>query len=65
MLPWTEFGTKVRVAVVQKNMTLPQVAKKVGISYAYLYDILHGYRDGKRHIKKIIEAVGLEESSRG
>ncbi|HDH5699490.1 TPA: helix-turn-helix transcriptional regulator [Staphylococcus aureus] len=41
----TEFGMKVRMELLRRNITNKQLADMLGISSAYLSDILRGRRD--------------------
>ena len=50
----TEFGMKVRMELLKRNITNKQLADMLGISSAYLSDILRGRRDAfeqKTHCK--------------
>ncbi|MFO3691418.1 XRE family transcriptional regulator [Staphylococcus felis] len=54
----TEFGLKVRTELLKRNMTNKSLADMLGISGAYLSDILRGRRDAteqKERIKKLLE----------
>ena len=54
----TEFGMKVRMELLKRNITNKQLADMLGISNAYLSDILRGRRDAfaqKKKKKKILE----------
>lgn len=54
----TKFGLKVRTELLKRNITNKQLADMLGISGAYLSDILRGRRDAfeqKKSIAKILE----------
>ena len=53
---------KIRAELRKRKMTFGELAKMVGISGAYLSDILNGKRDGKRaqeHIETIKEMLNI------
>lgn len=53
---------KIRAELRKRKMTFGELAKMVGISGAYLSDILNGKRDGKKaqeHIKTIKEMLNI------
>jgi transcriptional regulator with XRE-family HTH domain len=54
------FGVAVRAALLAKGITNTELAKKLGISGAYLGDIFRGVRAGRPQRKKILEIVGLD-----
>lgn len=57
-MPTTEFGLKVRTELLKRNMSSKQLADMLGISGAYMSDILRGRRDAfeqKKRIAKILE----------
>lgn len=55
-----ELGAKVRSEMFKRNMKQKQLADLLGISSAYLSDIINGRKDGPKaqehieHIKKIL-----------
>ncbi|OFI46722.1 helix-turn-helix domain-containing protein [Floricoccus penangensis] len=54
---------KVRVALVRKNMTQSDLAKILGISGAYLSDILNGRRKSEKQIELIKKALNIEDDN--
>lgn len=53
----TEFGIKVKVKLAERNMTMSDLAKELGISSPYLSDIIYGRRKAtkqKEFIKKVL-----------
>lgn len=53
---------KIRAELRKRKMTFGELAKMVGISGAYLSDILNGKRDGKKaqeHIETIKEMLNI------
>jgi len=55
----SEFEKEVRKALIDRDMSLSDLAEKLGISLSYLYDIFKGSRKGEEQKKKIIELLGL------
>jgi len=56
-----DLGVQVRSELFKRKMNQQDLAKMVGISSAYLSDIIRGKKDGKkaqehiRHIRKILD----------
>lgn len=53
---------KIRAELRKRKMTFGELAKMIGISGAYLSDILNGKRDGKKaqeHIETIKEMLNI------
>ena len=55
-----KFEILVKTALIKKNMTLTELANKIGISVSYLSDIVRGNRQGISHKKKICEILGIK-----
>ncbi|HHX7185470.1 helix-turn-helix domain-containing protein [Bacillus thuringiensis] len=58
-----EFGMKVRATLFAKNMQQKELAKLLGISGAYLSDILRDKREAKNVRVKIIKILDMKEVS--
>lgn len=56
----TPFGKEVEKALIDRDMTKSELAKKLGITQAYLTDILKGTREGTERKKQIAEYLGLD-----
>lgn len=55
------FTGAVKAAMQQANMRTPEVAKKAGISYQYLHDLLSGERRwNEETMNKVCEALNLQ-----
>lgn len=54
------FGVAVKAALLAKGITNTDLAKKLGVSNAYIGDIFRGVRTGKPQRKKILEIAGLD-----
>ena len=64
MSNYSEFGLKVRSALLQREVTMTTLARKVGITPAYLSEILkgtRGKRTGEKYKSKIYEILGITE----
>ena len=57
----TEFGLKVRSELLRRNITNKQLAEMLGISGAYLSDILRGRRDAVEQKKRIAKILDIKE----
>lgn len=57
----TEFGMKVRMELLKRNITNKQLADMLGISSAYLSDILRGCRDAFEQKKRIAKILEIKE----
>ncbi|CAM4359689.1 transcriptional regulator [Bacillus manliponensis] len=57
-----EFGMKVRATLFAKNMQQKELANLLGISSAYLSDILRDKREGKNVREKIIKLLDMKEA---
>lgn len=56
----TDFGVSVRTELLIRGITLTEFAKTLGISTAYLSDILRGRRDAKEQKQRIAKLLDLE-----
>lgn len=56
-----DFGLLVRGELFKRGMTHRQLADTLGISAAYLSDILNGRRDAPEQRKKIIKLLNIKE----
>jgi predicted transcriptional regulator len=55
-----DFEKTVRKALIDKDMTLSNLAEQLGISLAYLYDILKSSRKAEHQKKRIAELLNFE-----
>lgn len=60
----TEFGLKVRTELLKRNMSSKQLADMLGISPAYMSDILRGRRDAFEQKKRIAKILEIKEVSK-
>lgn len=56
----TDFGIKVRTELLKRELTLTELAAELGISLAYLSDILRGRRDATEQKQRIAKLLDLE-----
>lgn len=57
-----KFGIEVRNQLFKVKMTQSELAKRIGISDAYLSDIIRGKKDGTKaqeHIRRIKKVLGI------
>lgn len=59
MAKYTSFGLKVKIALLERDMSIPDLAQQIGTSRQYLADILKGARPGKRYRPIICEFLGI------
>ena len=57
---YTEFGLEARRVMLLKNIKMTDIAKALGVSVAYVSDILRGSRLGKKHKPLIAEMLGID-----
>lgn len=56
-----DFKIKVRVELMKRNKTMKWLAEELGISLAYLSDIINDNRKAEHYRTKIIEILNLED----
>lgn len=59
MTNYSDFGLKVRVKLLETGKSLSSLASDIGISPAYLSDILKGSRKGLKYKKKISNLLDI------
>lgn len=57
----SEFEKQVRHALIDKNMSLTDLADVLGISVSYVYEIIKGTRKAEDQKVRIREYLGLTE----
>lgn len=60
-MPDTDFEIEVKVALIRKRITQNEFAKELGITNAYLSDILRGNRKGGKYKELIKEKLNIKE----
>lgn len=60
MEKYSEFGAEARKIMLQKGITLKDIAEKLNVSAPYVSDILRGNRKGEKQKPIIAEMLGLE-----
>ncbi|MCY7565602.1 helix-turn-helix transcriptional regulator [Bacillus safensis] len=58
-----DFGKRVKTWLILNDMQQKDLAKILNISNAYLSDILHGKREGKKVREKIVKILDMKEVS--
>jgi predicted transcriptional regulator len=59
--PMNDFEKNVRIALIEKGMTLKDLTEQVGISTCYIYDILSGARSAQNIRARIAEILELND----
>nr|WP_308742068.1 helix-turn-helix transcriptional regulator [uncultured Anaerocolumna sp.] len=57
----TSFEKNVRKALIDRDMTLSDLAEQLGISLTYLYDIFKNSRKAVHQRKRIIQILELKD----
>lgn len=60
----TPFGLKVKKRLIEKNMTVSDLARILGINRSFLSQMLYGNKKGTEYIPAICEALDIKESKR-
>jgi transcriptional regulator with XRE-family HTH domain len=56
----SDFEKQVRIALIQQEKTLTNLATEMGISVSYLYELLKGTRTAEDQKQKIKNLLGLD-----
>jgi len=59
-LNYTTFGKEAKKIMIDKGMTMTQLASQLGISRPYLTEIFSGTRKAKRQKARIVTILGME-----
>lgn len=57
----SEFEKKVRHALIDRNMSMTDLASELGISVSYLYELIKGTRKAEDQIARIKSFLGLTD----
>lgn len=57
----TEFEKQVRHRLIDKGWTISELAKELGISVSYCFELMKGTRSAEDQIQKMKEVLGIEE----
>lgn len=52
---------KILIEMKRKKYTISSIATELGVSPAYISDILKGFRSGGDYFPKILKILGMEE----
>lgn len=61
MAKYTEFGKKVKIAMIRKDIETSEFVKVLGITSQYFQDIIKGARPGKKYRPIICNFLGIKE----
>ncbi len=61
MREMSNYEKAVRIALIEANMTMAQLAKQLGISKTYLYDIVTGSRLAVVYKERINTFLGIND----
>lgn len=59
----SEFEKQVKKSLIDHNMTMCDLADALGISLGYVSDLIKGKRSNAEQIRRIVEFLGLSDSS--
>ena len=59
----SEFEKQVKKSLIDHNMTMGDLADALGISLGYVSDLIKGKRSNTEQIRRIVEFLGLSDSS--
>lgn len=57
----TSFSVKVRKKLIDKNMTVVELAKEVGKGQSYVSQVIYGIKNDKSCENLIMEVLGMKE----
>ncbi|MGO2961263.1 MAG: helix-turn-helix domain-containing protein [Carnobacterium maltaromaticum] len=63
----SDLAMKVKIKLVENSLTMTKLAKELGMSVAYLSDIINGKKNGPKaqeHIKKIKKILGIKKDEK-
>ncbi|WP_010271417.1 helix-turn-helix domain-containing protein [Paenibacillus senegalensis] len=61
MQKYSDFGLQARKLMLQKGITLKDIAEKLNLSTPYVSEILKGTRRGEKQKPIIAEMLGMEK----
>lgn len=59
----SEFEKQVRHALIEKGMTVSDLAKELGLSVSYVHDIMTGKRKGTTQVERIKKFLSIDADS--
>lgn len=63
MVNMSEFEKQVRHALIEKEMTVSDLARELGLSVSYVHDILTGKRKGEKQVERIKKFLSIDADS--
>lgn len=55
----SEFEKQVKIAMIQKEMTMLSVAKQMGVSVSYVCELIKGTRKNETRLSEMKEILGI------
>lgn len=59
-VPCTEFGKKMKIAMVEQDIPQHQLAKELGVATSTISDIIYGRNCSEKTKARIAKALGIE-----
>ena len=57
----TPFGIKVKKSLLEKNMTVSELAERIGVKQSYLSQVLYGDKKGYKYLDEICILLEIEK----
>ena len=57
----TPFGIKVKKSLLEKNMTVSELAERIGVKQSYLSQVLYGDKKGYKYLDEICTLLEIEK----
>ena len=57
----TPFGIKVKKSLLEKNMTVSELAERIGVKQSYLSQVLYGDKKGHKYLDEICTLLEIEK----
>lgn len=58
----SEFEKQVKIALIERNMTMGDLADELGISISYVSDLLKGKRSNQAQLDRIKDFLNLSDT---
>ena len=59
--PYTAFGKRMKIAMLEQNITQQELAERLGLAKSTISDVIHGRNFCRRTRERIKETLGMEE----
>ena len=57
----TPFGMQVKMRLLEKNMTVSELAERIGVKQSYLSQVLYGDKKGYKYMEQICSFLEIEK----